>query len=122
MPEHPKTTHFPIAPRQANITWCLQCGVKGSHAIVHYQKDNRAVIFPTREDKSELEAICTWCAIRGHQFANCMRRVPQQADANKIAIDQLSLRVDALSKSVDKVNALDVEVSGLRTDVQSLMS
>ena len=71
---------------------------------------------------SELEGICTWCAIRGLQFASCIRRAPRQADANKVAIDQLSLRVDALSKNVDKVDGLDVKISGLRTDVQSLMS
>ena len=67
-----------------------------------------------------MEGICTWCAIRGHNFASCMRRAPQQADANKVAIDKLSLRVDALSKSVDQVGVLDAQVQALRSDVQGL--
>ena len=68
-----------------------------------------------------MEGICTWCAIRGHNFAPCMRRAPQQADANKVAIDKLSLRVDALSKSVDQVGVLDAQVQAPRSDVQGLV-
>ena len=54
-----------------------------------------------------MEGIRTYCAIHGHQSASCMRCAPQQANANKVAIDKLSLRVDTLSKSVDKVNELE---------------
>ena len=117
---NPRTTYFPTQPRQANITWCLKCGIKGAHATVDCQKDSPAILFPSGDDKEAMEGICTFCAIRGHTFSSCMRRAPQQADANKMEIDKLSLRVDALSKSVDKVNELDSKVRSLRSDVLGL--
>ena len=120
--KHPHTTYFPIAPRQANITWCLRCGVKGVHATADCPNESPPILFPTGADKTELEGICTWCAIRGHDHKSCMRRAPQQADANKAAIDSLSSRVDAMTKSFESVAALESSVSDLQSDMRSLIS
>ena len=118
---HPKVTYFPMGPRQASITWCLRCGAKAAHATADSTEESPPILFPMGSDKQQLEGIYTWCGIRGHTYQSCMHRAPQQADANKAAIDDLSYRVDALSKSVEVVSTLDSKVTTLQQDMKGLM-
>ena len=51
-----------------------------------------------------------------------MRRAPGQADANRDAIEKLTGRVDALTKSVERVAELDSKVTALQGDMKGLLS
>ena len=117
----PQTTYFSTGPRRANRSWCLRCGTKDQHPTCDCSSISPPNIFPAGQDKEDLGDICEWCAIRGHNLRECMRRAPIQAEENRSGLSALTSRFDALEKSIGDLGGLSQKVDRLQSQMSDLL-
>ena len=98
----------------------MRCGLRGEHCTERCVSSSPAVQLPPLDDRPANS--CLWCAVRGHTWEKCWKRLPQAVTDLDSEVKGLKSPSGAIGKAIADVENISKNMDKIAGEVRDLQT